>query len=223
MQVLSVLIQHSKMALDRGFSYLYDGPYQVVPGCRVIVNFHNQNVMGYVDSVTETSLSKEEFSKLNGFDVSFISSLIDREPLLNDELHQLCQEVSDYYLAPKISVLQAMLPSSLKPAMSSLHGPKIAYETWAELLDGEEEGLTPKQIEAVRLLKASSPILKKEVGTDAIVQALVKKGKIRLFKKEKERFIVPEYEKEQKPRELTIAQTQAVERILPAASSQARR
>ena len=214
MQVLSVLVQHPKMSLDRGFTYLYDGPHKVVPGCRVIVDFHNQKLMGYVDEVDETTLDKEEFARLNGFEVSFIASLIDKEPLLNEELHRLCQEVSEYYLAPRISVLQAMLPSSLKPAISALRGPKIAYETWVELLDASEEGLTPKQIEAVRLLAANSPILKKEVGSDAIVKALVSKGRIRLFKKEKERFVIPEYEKEQKPRELTLAQTKAVRTIL---------
>ena len=214
MQILSVLIQHSKLSLDRTFSYCYDGPTKVKPGCRVLVAFNNQQIMGYVDHVDETSLSKENFSRLNGFEISYITSLIDVEPLLNEELHQLVDEVSSYYLAPKISVLQAMLPSSLKPAISSLRGPKVAYETWVEIVDEDEEGLTDKQKEALRLIKANGSILKKEVGSDSIANALQKHGKIRFVKKEKERFLIPEYEKEQKPRELTIAQKEAVENIL---------
>ncbi|MBQ7243536.1 MAG: primosomal protein N' [Bacilli bacterium] len=214
MQVLSVLIQHSKTSLDRSFSYLYDGPCKVKPGCRVVVDFHHQLIMGYVDAVSETTLSREEFSRLNGFETHYIASLVDQEPLLNPELEQLCAEVADYYLAPKISVLQAMLPPSLKPSVSSLHGPKIAYEDWVEILDEDEEGLTDKQKEALRLVAANKTCLKKEAGTPAIVSALFRKGKIRIFKKEKARFIIPEYEKEKKPRELTLAQMKATKTIL---------
>ncbi|MBO5528586.1 MAG: primosomal protein N' [Bacilli bacterium] len=214
MQILSVLVQHQKMALDRPFSYLYDGTEEVKPGCRVIVDFHGQHLMGYVDEVTQSSLNKQELCELYGFDFTFISSLVDRQPLLNDELHQLCQEVADYYLSPKISVLQAMLPSSLKPSISSLNGPKIAYETWVKAVDTDEEGLTDKQKEALRLIAANDSILKKEVGSDSIVNSLLKKKKIAVFKKEKDRFLIPEYEKEQKPRELTIDQNNAVKTIL---------
>ena len=214
MQILSVLIQHSKMSLDRTFSYLYDGPEQVVPGCRVLVSFHAQRVMGYVEKVEFSPLSAEELSRINGFDFAFISDLIDKEPLLNEELERLCDEVAEYYLAPKISVLQAMLPASLRPSLSSLRGPKIAYEKWVEILDADETGLTDKQIEALRLVAANGSTLKKEAGTDAIVNALIKKGKIRQFLKEKDRFLIPEYEKEKKPRELTLAQNEAVSTIL---------
>ena len=214
MQVLSVLIQHSKTSLDRSFSYLYDGPCKVKPGCRVVVDFHHQLIMGYVDAVSETTLSREEFSRLNGFETHYIASLVDQEPLLNPELEQLCAEVADYYLAPKISVLQAMLPPSLKPSVSSLHGPKIAYEDWVEILNEDEEGLTDKQKEALRLVAANKTCLKKEAGTPAIVSALFRKGKIRIFRKEKARFIIPEYEKEKKPRELTLAQMKATKTIL---------
>ena len=214
MQVLSVLIQHPKMSLDRAFSYLYDGPEKIVPGCRVSVKFNNQYIMGYVDAVQESSLSKEELSELNGFNLSFIASLIDHEPLLNEELEKLCEEVADYYIAPKISVLQAMLPASLRPSISSLRGPKIAYENWVELVDADEEGLTDKQKEALRLVAANGTILKKEAGTEAVVNALIKKGTLRVYKKEKDRFLIPEYEKEKKPRELTIAQQKATQFIL---------
>ena len=179
-----------------------------------MVDFHHQLIMGYVDAVSETTLSREEFSRLNGFETHYIASLVDQEPLLNPELEQLCAEVADYYLAPKISVLQAMLPPSLKPSVSSLHGPKIAYEDWVEILNEDEEGLTDKQKEALRLVAANKTCLKKEAGTPAIVSALFRKGKIRIFRKEKARFIIPEYEKEKKPRELTLAQMKATKTIL---------
>ena len=214
MKILSVLVQHPKLSLDRAFSYLYDGEYPVQPGCRVIVTFNGQRIMGYIDKVTETAHSQEELSQANGYELSFVDSIIDREPLLNEELHLLCNEVATYYLAPKIAVLHAMLPSSLKPAISSLKGPKIAYDTYVEALNIEEEGLTEKQKEALRLIARNESVLKKEAGTDAVINALIKKGKVRLYKKEKERFLIPEYEKEQKPRCLTLDQMNVVESIL---------
>lgn len=199
MQILSVLIQHPKMSLDRGFSYLYDGPYEVKPGCRVLVEFHNQRVMGYVERVDHSEASKEELSRINGFELSFIASLIDKEPLLNDELYHLVDEVSAYYLAPKISVLQAMLPASLKPAISSLRGPKIAYETWVEVIDPDEEGLTDKQKEAMRLILANGQILKKEVGSDSVVKTLLKHNKIRLLKRRRNVSSFPNTKRKRSP------------------------
>ena len=214
MQILSVLIQHPKMSLDRGFSYLYDGKEKALPGCRVLVEFNHQLVLGYVEEVMESPGTVEEIRSSFGLELSFIQRLIDKEPLLNDELTRLCQEVSAYYLAPKISVLHAMLPPSLKPAVSSLKGPKIAYEKWVECLDAEEEGLTPKQVEALRLIAENKTVLKKEAGSDAIVKALLEKKRIRIVLKEKQRFLVPEYEKERQPRTLTFDQTHAVDEIL---------
>ena len=213
MQVLSVLIQHAKTSLDRVFTYLNPTPEKVVPGCRVLVRFNNQLLMAYVTAVGETELSMEEFSRVNGYAARPIERIVDTEPLLSQELMDLVDEVSDYYLCPRISVLQTMLPQSLKPSYSSLHGPKIAYEDWVELLDANEEGLTAKQKEIIRYLAQNSPILKKEAGSAAILKTLAGKGKIRFFKKEKVRYQIPENEKEREPKELSQDQLAAVKSI----------
>ncbi|MBQ7250082.1 MAG: primosomal protein N' [Bacilli bacterium] len=214
MQVLSVYVQHGKTSLDRPFSYLYDGEKRALPGCRVLVEFHHQRIMGYIVETMDSTQSPEELSAQYGYRLSYVLSLIDEEPLLNDELTLLSKEISEYYLAPIVSVLQTMLPASLKPSLSSLRGPKIAYDTYVELLDATEEGLTDKQKEALRLISENSPLLKKEAGTPTILENLAKKGKIRFFKQEKSRFVLPEYEKEQRPRELTFDQQKAVFDIL---------
>ncbi len=214
MQVLSIYIQHGKTSLDRPFSYLYDGEKKAQPGCRALVEFNHQRIMGYIVDTIDSQQTAEQISEQYGYRLSFIVSLVDEEPLLNDELTKLSKEVSEYYLAPIVSVLQTMLPASLKPSVSALRGPKIAYDTYVELVDSDEEGLTDKQKEALRLITANSPLLKKEAGTQTILENLAKKGKIRFFKQEKQRFILPEYEKEQKPRELTFDQKKAVSDIL---------
>lgn len=212
MQILGVLIQHAKTSLNRPFSYLHDGS-PVAKGMRVLVPFNGQRIMGYVVDVQETSQTKEQIEEANGFHIAAISQVIDKEPLLNKELMSLCDEVAEYYLAPKISVLQAMLPSSLKPALSALRGPKIAYDYYFRAKDANEDGLTPKQKEILRLIVSSGEVLKKEAGSPSVAKALMEKGKLEMFRKERERFRVPEYEKE-KPHELNIEQKKAYDYIL---------
>ncbi len=213
MQILDVLIQHAKTSLNRPFSYLYDGPLALKKGIRVVVSFNHQRLVGYVVDIHQTALSQKELEAQNGFRFGFILGVLDKEPLLSDELLRLCDEVATYYLAPKISVLQAMLPSSLKPAISALKGPKIAYDTYYRLLNDDEEGLTPKQKEALRLVRESGEVLKKELGSPSIAKALLEKGRIQAFQKERNRFAIPEFEKEQ-PHELNLEQRRAFNTIL---------
>ncbi len=214
MKILDVYIEYGKTSLDRPFSYLYDGPKNVEPLFRVLVNFGKQKVMGFVSRVQETSQSKEEIEEANGFSLSFVEEIIDEEPLLNEELSRLAGEVAEYYLAPKTAVLQTMLPSSLRPARSALKGPKIAYETWVRLLDANEEGLTSdKQVEMLRLLAENKEVLKKDLGSPSSLEKLIELKKAALFKKEKDRFQIPEFEKEQ-AHPLTIEQSRAYQKIL---------
>ena len=212
MQILDVLIQHAKNSLNRPFSYLNAGP-SVREGVRVIVPFNGQRILGYVVKASETAQSKKEIEEANGFRTQFILGVVDKEPILNDELMTLCDEVSSYYLAPKIAVLQAMLPSSLKPSLSALRGPKIAYDTYYRLKDPNEDGLTAKQKEILRLIASSGEVLKKEAGSPSAVKSLLSKGRIESFQKERERFRIPEYEKEE-PHELNIEQKEAYEYVL---------
>ena len=213
MKILEVLIQHGTTALDRTFTYLYAGQDSVDVGYRVLVRFHMQKVMGFVTRVVESMSSKEELEAGLGYELSFIEQVVDKEALLNEELLTLAEEVSQYYLAPRISVLLAMLPPSLRPTVSSLKGPKIAYDSYLELIDPSEEGLTGRQIEVLRLIRANGTILKKEAGSPTVVQKLMEAGRIRIVKKEKQRLIIPKYEREE-PHALNLEQQKAYDDLL---------
>ena len=216
MKILEVLIQHGKTSLNRTFTYLYDGKEPLGVGYRVIVNFNYQRLMAFVMHIKESEASIEEITKAYGYKPSFIDSIYDKEPLLNEELMRLADEVSSYYIAPKISVLQAMLPQSLKPSISALNGPKVAYEDWLSLppsLDLEEIHVTPKQMELLLLVQRNGELRKKEAGHPSIVKSLVDNGYLLLSKKERNRLIIAEYEKEQ-PHVLNLAQQQAYDYIL---------
>lgn len=213
MKLLEVLIERKANTLNRPFSYIYNGKKPVDVGYRVLVSFAHKDTIAYVIGQKETDKTKEQLEEEMGFQIGEIKDVLDEKPLLNDELIKLSQEVSDYYLAPLISVLQTMLPSSLKPSTSALRGPKVAYETYVKLIDDDEDDLTPKQIELVRLLKANGRILKKDCKSPSIVQKLYEKKRIDFEKEEKIRLEIPEYKKEHK-KDLTDEQKKAVESIL---------
>ena len=213
MRIIEVLIERKAQSLNRPFSYVYFGNKDVNIGYRVLVPFGIQKLVGFVISVETSEKSVEELEKEKGFHFNEIIDVIDEKPLLNDELMSLAKEVSDYYLAPLISVLQTMLPTSLKPAKSSLKGPKIAYDTYVHLDSESEDGLTPKQIELLRLLKNSGDILKRDCKSASALNGLLRKERVSLKQVEKNRLDIPEYKKE-KVRLLTQDQKDVVKSII---------
>ena len=145
MKVIEVLIEYSIQSLNRPFSYIYSGNKKIDEGFRVLINFHNKNIVGYVVKVRDTNKNKQEIEDELGFNIEEIIDVLDESPLLNKDLLELSEKVSNYYLAPKISVLQSMLPPSLSPRRGALKAPKIAYDQYVKVIDNNEEGLTARQ------------------------------------------------------------------------------
>ena len=199
MKIIEVLTEYSVYSLNRPFSYTYDGDKKVETGYRVLVSFNNREIIGYVLNVKETNLIKEELEEEWGFEVRDIIDVIDDAPLLNEELLVLADKVAEYYVAPKISVLQAMLPPSLAPRKSSLSKPKIAYEKYIKVIDDNEEGLTAKQIELLRLLKQYKLTLKREIKQPSILAKLIEVKKVVHVSLEKKRFKLPDYDYTEPP------------------------
>ena len=168
MQILEVLIEYGLSSLDRTFSYFYEGEKKLLPGIRVLVNFNHKDIVGYVLNVKEYQKSIEEYQKESIYVIKPIKEVIDEVPLLNDELQKLAKDISDYYFSPLISVYQAMLPPSLKPKKSALSKPKISYDTYVKLIDKDEYGLTPKQVELVRFLSQNDEVLKKDLKPNLV-------------------------------------------------------
>ena len=146
-RLIELLIEHATLSLNRPFTYCYHGNKKVDSGFRVLINFNNQELVGYVLSVKESDKSISELEDEFGFSINEIIDVIDETPLLKPDLLELADEMSEYYLASKISVLQTMLPPSLSIRHSSLKAPKIAYDQYVVVIDKSEENLTHKQIE----------------------------------------------------------------------------
>ena len=205
MQIVEVLIEYASRSLDRPFSYLYSGNKKLEIGIRVLVTFNHREIIGYVINVRNTNQTKEQIEEESGYSLTEIVGIIDQTPLLDDELLDLLDEVSSYYLAPKISVLQTMLPPSLSPRKSSLKAPKIAYDQYLEVVDDNEDGLTNKQIELLRFIKQEGRVLKRDIKSKSIIEKLLEQNRIQITKEEKRRLKIPDYIYEEPP-ELTLDQ-----------------
>ncbi|MDD6250391.1 MAG: DEAD/DEAH box helicase family protein [Bacillales bacterium] len=189
MLILGVIIEYAATSLDRPFSYAYNGNKIIKEGIRVYVEFAHRKVVGYVVSVAPSSLNLEEYQQETGIKVKEIESIIDEEPLFNEELSLLSKKIASYYFAPLISVYQSMLPPSLKPKSSSLSKPKIAYESFYVPLSSCEEGLSAKQKELLRLINKEKEIAKKDISSLSVLKKLEEKNLVKEIKKEKIRLI----------------------------------
>ncbi len=195
MKIIELLIERNNYSLNRPFSYVYFGSKPVDRGYRVLVEFNHQELVGYVLSVKENNKTVSELEEELGFEINEIIDVIDSSPLLNKDLMELADQVSDYYLASKISVLQTMLPPSLSPRRSALKAPKIAYDQYVVIDNYSEDNLTSTQIELLRLIKDNEPVLKREIKQVSVLSKLLEKGVVKILKKEKRRLVIPDYEK----------------------------
>ncbi len=194
MKIIELLIEHNKYSLNRPFSYVYFGDKKVDSGYRVLVDFNHQELVGYVTKVYESDKTISELENELGFEINEIKDVLDSTPLLSKELMDLADEVADYYLASKISVLQTMLPPSLSPRRSSLKAPKIAYDQYVKIKNYDEDDLTSKQIELLRLIHQNQPVLKREIKQVSILEKLLDKELVEIVKVEKRRLDIPNYE-----------------------------
>ncbi|MDY5669522.1 MAG: primosomal protein N' [Bacilli bacterium] len=213
MKIVDVLIERKIQSLNRPFSYVAKDDALIEVGERVLVPFNNKNIVGYVINVTKSDKSITELEKEFGYKLFEIKKIIDEKPLLTLELILLANEIKNYYLAPYISILQAMLPLSLKPTSSSLKGPKIAYEYFVKIVSDNEDNLTPKQIELLRLVKNNGEVNKKDIKSPSILKKLVDNNHLQIIKKEKKRLVISAT-KEQKNFVLTNEQNQAIDSVL---------
>ncbi|MFA6781074.1 MAG: primosomal protein N', partial [Bacilli bacterium] len=213
MRILEVLTEHRVNALNRPFSYVYFGQKDVRVGFRVLINFNNRQLVGYVVSVEETSKTLDEYEQEKGFDVQEIIDVLDDSELLNDELMALVERICDHYIVTKISVLQTMLPKSLKPRMSSLKGPKAYFDKYLVVINDDETDLTPRQIELLRFIKSNGKVLKRDAGSPSVVNKLIATNNLKIIEIERFRLEIPEYQKET-IKILNSEQKQAVKNIL---------
>ena len=104
----NVIIQYGNKAVDREFTYIVPDEFsdKIKIGHRVRVSFNNREIEGFVLSLSD---------KYNGeYELNEIISLVDEEPILNEEMLYLGNEICNKTLCSRISAYQIMLPKALK-------------------------------------------------------------------------------------------------------------
>ena len=210
MYIVKVLIEHPVHSLDTTFDYLY--PTFIQKGVRVIVPFGYQKLTGYVEAQEETTLTKEELEAQAGFQYHFITSVVDEEPLLNQELQDLAYQLSKLTLSPRIACLQAMLPTQLKPSTTHAVGIKTK-----KVVCVIKEGIpkTPKQKECLDFLIAHPSLPLQQIPyTKGLIDKLYQQGFVEY--QDKEAYRIPQMIEldQEKSITLTPAQQKVVDGIL---------
>src|SRR6266568_2147263 len=134
--------------LDRVFTYSLavtdpaEGEEPVTPqiGCRVVVPFRNEKLIGVVTRVHDEAPPVE---------AKPLQKVLDAEPLLSPHLLELATWISQYYLAPLGEVLRTMLPLMAEVRRHVLYritdsGREILYQG-AQLGSSRRSRLDPEQ------------------------------------------------------------------------------
>ena len=75
------------------------------------------------------------------------------------------------------------MPKTFCPA--SLKAPKIAYDLYVKAINKDEDGLTDKQIEILRLISSTDKVLKKEIKSVSVLNKLIEYQRVEIVKEEK--------------------------------------
>lgn len=201
--IVQVLVEHPTHALDTNFDYL--SKEELKPGVRVAIVFGYQRIIGYVTGCKYSEKSKEDLEEEAGFKYRYISEVIDKQPLLNDELQQLSITLAKLTLSPRISCLQAMLPPQLKPSSNKAVG--IKYQNVIEVIDKDAVLKTVKQQEALQFLNQHPHTLLKDFPYSKSVLDKMVEQKAVIIKKE-EVYRDPFVDDQKKPLEYALTSDQ---------------
>ena len=155
---IDVLVELKIKKIDQ--TYTYSVPKyleeQIEIGKRVLVPFNNQKLEGFILNIKD----KVDFKTKD------IISVIDENPVLNNELIELGNYISKKTIVNKITAYQTMLPTALKAKKNIKINKK--YISVLELINSNYETKNKTQLEILNLFKSKKEVLKKECNDISI-------------------------------------------------------
>lgn len=217
-RLLSVYVEYGVLSLNKMFDYaLCDAGIKAEEGFRVVVDFNNRKIIGFIgEKPKEIEGTLEEYNKSTGRRIKEIDSVLDEEPILNEELLDLAKEASAYYLCPVIEMLKSMLPPSLRPNSVSLKKPKKSFVFYYELQEDKlnENNYDRNEKALIEKFKAHDGILRKNEITSPVSLAKLEHKGVVIFHEE-ENYRLPQIEESSKGlQELNAEQKQAFDSIV---------
>lgn len=177
---IDVLVELKIKKIDQ--TYTYSVPEylekQIEIGKRVLVPFNNQKLEGFILNIKD----KVDFKTKD------IISIIDENPVLNNELIELGNYISKKTIVNKITAYQTMLPTALKAKKNTKINKK--YISVLELINNNYETKNKTQLEILNLFKEKKEVLKKECNDISIssTNTLIKNNILREKKQEEYRL-----------------------------------
>lgn len=188
--------------IDKTFTYLIPSNLNVQIGIRCLVPFGNKKLEGFVVAI------KDELP--NEYKLKEIIDVIDKTPILNEELLSLGKYISKKTLCTLTSAYQTMLPTALKAKVNNKVAPKKALfirkiDTYAPTNEKEEIILNLLGNQDISLKEANSI-------SKYTVDKLINKKIIEKYSKEVYRLDDETLEKET-DKSLTDEQKQVISKI----------
>ncbi len=195
--IASVIVDVPAKQTDRPFDYRIPDHLEgvITPGMRVVVPFGPRKIQGFVISIQPSS----EFEKLRD-----IIAPMDIVPVLNEELLQLGDWLSEETLCYRISAYQVMLPAALKAKYEK----KIRVTTDINLLPQLLQKIFDKSqiVSFDTIEKEAWKVLQKEIASGHI--EFIYEVKERVNKK-KRKYVMPHVNEEELSDSLKLLSIQA--------------
>ena len=206
--IAKVLVEINNINVDKTFDYIVPFKYieKIKIGMRVKVPFASRELEGFVlDLVNSTD---------DNYELKEIISIVDEEPILNNELLHLGQFMSKKYFSTLISCYQTMLPKALKAQNKTTINKKMIK--YVELCSNSFPKLKPNQEKIVEYLRINGKVKKEEVNKISVsgVNTLIKNGIIIESFIEEYRLVTKDINKEKETFKLTVEQQEAKNKIL---------
>ncbi len=175
MYIVKCWIENTVRCLDHHYTYL--SAKKIIQGVRCFVPFGHTQRMAFVDECHECLLSYEELCKQEGYPIKEITEVLDKEPILNEELYQLAFWLKKRTLSTTIACLQLMMTNK-KRVKGKVK--KVVQEAYVELVDKQID-LTVKQADVLQFIRLHPHITYAKLIKDYpyISKILLKKGIIR--------------------------------------------
>lgn len=206
--IAKVLVEINNINVDKTFDYIVPFEYieNIKIGMRVKVPFASRELEGFVlDLVNSTD---------DNYELKEIISIVDTEPILNNELLHLGKFMSKKYFSTLISCYQTMLPKALKAQNKTTINKKMIK--YVELCSNSFPKLKPNQEKIVEYLRINGKVKKEEVNKISVsgVNTLIKNGIIIESLIEEYRLVAKDINKEKETFKLTVEQQEAKNKIL---------
>ena len=206
--ITKVLVEINNINVDKTFDYIVPFKYieKIKIGMRVKVPFASRKLEGFVLNLVNNADDNYELKE--------IISIVDEEPILNNELLHLGQFMSKKYFSTLISCYQTMLPKALKAQNKTTINKKMIK--YVELCSNSFPKLKPNQEKIVEYLRINGKVKKEEVNKISVsgVNTLIKNGIIIESLIEEYRLVTKDINKEKETFKLTVEQQEAKNKIL---------